>query len=159
MKDIKDLLMQEAREQGICVDGYNDMRGFNHDELVDYYIKNPDWCLERSFPSLGLLRDNFEDQQHKGIFIDTTFANDKLKDNLVYVFHNCKGAITTGLNLEKAIIPMLYFANDCDMHIHCESPTRIKIPLYIFGHNNITTSGNAEFLIYRHELIGKGGER
>lgn len=158
MKDIKDLLMKEARDKGICVDGYNDMRGFDLDELVNYYIKHPDWCLERDFPSLDLLRANFNDQRHKGIYIDCEFDDVRLDDSLVYIFHECSGNITTGLNVEKSLIPMFYFANDCDMHIHCDSPTPIKIPLYIFGHNDITTSGNAQFLIYRHELKGKGGK-
>lgn len=149
--------MKSARDNGICIDGYSDMRGFNLDELVDYYIKHPDWCLERGFPSLDLLTAYFSEQQHKGIYIDCNFEDVSLKDHLVYIFHECSGSISTGLNLEKALIPMLYFANDCDMHIHCESPTPIKIPLYIFGHNHITTSGNAEFLIYRYQLIEKGG--
>lgn len=153
MKDIKELLMEEARENGICVDGYNDMRGFNVDELVDYYIKNPDWCLEREFPSLELLRTYFSNQMKKGVFVDQTFDGDELANKLVYIFHNCDGTIRTKLNLKKSIIPMFYFANDCDMHIHCDSPTPIKIPIYIFGDNNITTSGNAEFLIYREQVL------
>lgn len=160
MKDIKELLMKEAKDNGICVEGYNDMRGLNLDELVDYYIKNPDWCLERNFPTIDLLRAYFTEYQHKGIYIDCDFENVPLKDNLVYIFHECSGNITTGLNLEKSIIPMFYFANGCDMHIHCDSPTSIKIPLYIFGHNNITTSGNADFIIYREYLLEKkGGKR
>lgn len=148
--------MKEAKDKGICVDGYRDMRGFDVDELVDYYIKNPDWCLERNFPSLDLLRENFSNQQHKGIFIDEDFEDNELKDNLVYVFHNCNGRINVGLNLEKSLIPMLYFANDCDIWVHCEDS--IKIPIYIFGHNVINTSGNATFHIFRHELIKKGGK-
>lgn len=159
MKDIKELLMEEARDNGICVEGYNDMRGFDLDQLVDYYVKNPDWCLERNFPSLDLLRTYFNNQLKKGVFVDQTFDGDELNSKLVYIFHNCDGSIQTKLNLEKSIIPMFYFANDCDMNIHCDSPIPIKIPLYIFGHNNITTSGNAEFIIYRHYLLEKeGGE-
>lgn len=157
MKEIKELLMKEARDNGICVEGYNDMRGFDLEELVDYYIKNPDWCLERNFPSMELLRTYFSEQQRKGIFIDYEFDNICLGNHLVYIFHGCKGNIATGFNFQKSLIPMLYFANDCDMHIICDED--IKIPLYIFGHNNITTSGNAKFLIYKHELIKKGGER
>lgn len=155
-RDIKKTLMQEAKEMGICKDGYNDMRGFDIEELVDYYIKNPDWCLERSFPSKHLLDEYFKRYQHKGIYIDCDFEDIHFNDKLVYVFHNCKGTIKTSLNLEKSLIPMLYFANHCDMHIHCNE--NIKIPLYIFGHNNITTSGRATFLIYRQELIEEGKE-
>lgn len=150
--------MKEARANGICIEGYNDMRGFNLDQLVDYYIKNPDWCLERDFPSIELLRTNFTDQQHKGIYIDCDFEDVPMNDHLVYIFHQCQGSIQTSLNLEKSLIPMLYFANGCDMHIHCDSPTPIKIPIYIFGENNITTSGNAEFLIYNHGLITREEE-
>lgn len=156
-KDIKKTLMQEAREMGICKEGYNSMRvTVDIDEIIDYYIKNPDWCMERSFPSKHLLDEYFRRYQHKGIYIDSDFDNRHLNDKLVYIFHNCKGNIRTSLNLEKSLIPMLYFANGCNMNIHCDE--NIKIPLYIFGHNNIRTSGRAKFIIFRHELLNREEE-
>lgn len=153
---IKETLMKGARENGICAEGYNEMRNFSLDELVDYYIKNPDWCMERDFPGIRMLASTFSNCRDKGIFIKDTFFGETMDELQAYIFHNCKGEIETRLNVEKAIIPMFYFANGCDMHIHCGE--NIKIPIYIFGHNHITTSGNADFHIYKHQLIEREEE-
>lgn len=154
--DIKELLMKEARDNGICIDGYNDMRNLDRDGLVDYYIKHPDWCMEREFPGLKTLEDHFRDCQDKGIYIGKTFCGNVLNGLQSYMFHGCKGSVNTRLNIQDRIIPMFYFANGCEMLIHCDE--RIKIPLYIFGHNRIKTSGKASFRIHRFQLKEKGGE-
>lgn len=157
-RDLKEILMQDARSNGICFDGYDYMRKSSIASLVRYYKSNPDWCLERSYPSLEILRKEFDNTKLRdfGIFIDYTFDGELLDRHQVYIFHNCKGNILTALNHEAQIIPMLYFANGCDMTIGCDQPNvfPIRVPLYIFGENAITAeSQNAEFKFYRHDLL------
>lgn len=152
MKDIKDFLVEGARNGGICLEGYNRMKDSDLDQLIEYYIQNPDWCLERNFPDLQTLSTEFANIQHKGVYINHEFNGEVLNDLQAYIFHNCKGIIKTRLNVEQCIIPMFYFGNNCDLAIECEED--IHIPLYIFGENNVTTSGGALFNIYRHKLIG-----
>ena len=122
--------MQGARDKGICLEGYETMRGRNLDGLINYYIQNPDWCLERDFPDLNTLSTRFSDLSHKGIYVNTQFEDEMLDDLQTYIFHNCKGRIRVRLNTERKLIPMLYFANDCDMVIECDD--NISVPLYIF---------------------------
>lgn len=151
MDYLKNKLMQGARDKGICLEGYETMRGRNLDGLINYYIQNPDWCLERNFPDLQTLATRFSDLSHKGIYVNTTFHGEVLNDLQAYIFHNCKGVIKTRLNLALKIIPMFYFANNCDITIECMEG--IVIPLYIFGKNNVSTSGNAKFKKYQHKLL------
>lgn len=132
------------------------------DVLVDYYIANPDWCLERDYPTLPFLRENFSDIESKGVFVDRKFNGELLNDLQAYVFHNCSGTVKVGLNVAKRIIPMLYIANRCRLRIvgageyrpHNESQ-RTEVPIYSFGKNDISAKDNVfvKFVHYNHDLI------
>lgn len=130
---LKETLMEAARSGGICVEGYGQMRGYDREGLIDYYIQNPDWAIERGFPSLELLRREFSDIEDKGVFIDRTFDGEVLDKLQTYIFHDCKGTIKVAMDYENAVIPMLYFANGCKIRVECEQKNdpAINVPLYI----------------------------
>ena len=109
------------------------------EQAVELYKKTIDWALEEGYPDISTLRRDFADCEDLGIYIDKHFSGEMLRDCQVYVFHNCSGTIRTGLNLGKRIIPMLYFANGCDMDIKGipNSAMQVRVPLYIFGTNRI----------------------
>lgn len=156
----KGLLIGDARRLGICAEGFGKMsRAASKDELVDYYVQNPDWCLERDFPTMQILTDSFSDCEDKGVFVDKTFHGEVLNDLQAYVFHNCKGTIKVSLNVEKAIIPMLYLANGCRLRIVGTGevvPKRpMEVPVYVFGQNDYSAKDNkfVKFNIYKHKLL------
>ena len=165
MKDIRKELLHTAHDKGICADGYRQMlESADKDALVEYYTAQPDWCLEHGFPDLQTLREHFADAGNKGVFVDRTFNGELLNDLQVYVFHNCKGRIKVNLNVEKSIIPMLYFANGCDMTVDFHQPASVssvrqlppvKVPIYSFGKNDVTavSDENVEFKAYKHDLV------
>lgn len=157
---LKETLISAAHAEGICTEGYKQMLGSaDVESMVDYYTANPDWCLERGFPDMKTLRKHFADISHKGVFVDHTFKGELLNDLQAYIFHNCKGTIKVGLNVDKAIIPMLYLANGCRLRIVGvgeivpEKPT--VLPIYTFGKNDVSAKGNkyVEFITYKNELI------
>ena len=135
MKDeqLKEVLMREARRGGICAEGYSQMRGYDREGLIDYYIQNPDWAIERGFPSLEMLRREFSDIEDKGVFVGRTFNGEIFAKLQTYIFHDCKGTIKVAMDYENAVIPMLYFANGCNIRVECEqrNDPAINVPLYI----------------------------
>lgn len=163
MNNLKHLLIEQARQSGICDEGLARMRSLDLPGLIAYFLENPDWCLERGFPSVYLLsrmdRDTLADS---GIFIDRKFKGELLSSRQVYVFLNCRGTVKTGLNIPLSVIPMLYFANSCRMRIvgtgdvrpRCESQ-RTEIPLYSFGPNEISARDNiyVKFNRFKTELL------
>lgn len=120
-------------------------------EALALYKRGVDWCLEHDSPALDLLRKYRADCEASGIFIDRHFNGELLNDQQAYVFHHCSGTIRTGLNLEKRLIPMLYFANGCSMTVEGESLINVRVPLYIFGENDVKgeTSPAIEAVIYK----------
>lgn len=130
---MKETLMEDARRGGICAEGYGLMRGYDRDGLIDFYVENPDWCMERDFPSLELLRREFSDIEDRGVFIGKTFDGETFDKLQTYIFHDCKGTIKVAMDYDNAVIPMLYFANGCKMRIVCgqKNDPAINVPLYI----------------------------
>lgn len=130
---LKETLMEDARRGGICAEGYGLMRGYDRDELIAYYVQNPDWSIERGFPSLELLRREFADIEDKGVFVGKTFDGEVFDKLQTYIFHDCKGTIKVAMDYAGAVIPMLYFANACRMRVECEQRNEpaINVPLYI----------------------------
>lgn len=161
MKDeqLKEVLMREARRGGICAEGYSQMRGYDREGLIDYYVQNPDWAMERDFPSLELLRGEFSDIEDKGVFVGRVFDGETFAKLQAYIFHDCKGTIKVAMDYENAVIPMLYFANGCNMTVSCDQPNNppIRVPLYVTdeGNNSVdyAVDENCEFVRHTIRLI------
>ena len=120
---------------------------------IGLYKRTIDWALEEGYPGMDTLRKYFTGCEMFGIYIDKHFDGEVLKDHQVYVFHNCTGTIKTGLNLEKQLIPMLYFANGCEMSVVGNGES-VRVPLYVFGTNNILTEkgDGLEFKFYTFDV-------
>ena len=157
---LKDKLTNVAHAKGMCAEGYKRMlECADVDAMADFYLTIPDWCLERDFPSLQMLREHFTGCGSKGVFVDRTFHGEVLNDLQTYIFHNCKGTIKVGLNVDKAIIPMLYLANGCRLRIigvgDIVPKKPSEVPVYVFGANDYSAKDNkyVKFTIYKNELI------
>lgn len=158
-RDWKEQLLRDARLDGMCNENVAALRLCNSKtDAICLYKKTIDWALEHNYPTLDILRKEFDNDESRdcGIFIDHTFHGELLDKHQVYIFHNCKGRILTALNYDAEIIPMLYFANGCKMTIDCNQHNfqPIRVPLYIFGENTIKAeSSNANFVFYKHDLL------
>ena len=161
----KPYLQQLACKHRMCADNRAYLNACEtKEDAIRLYKQTIDWALEEGYPDLDFLRKEFADQQSQGIYIDHHFEGDILNEHQVYVFHNCKGTIRVGLNLAKKIIPMCYFANNCDMTIlgvEEDKDYPDRVPLYIFGENKIDAknSNTIEVRIFRSGVKTKGGKR
>lgn len=155
-KQLKETLMENARHAGICADGYGLMRGYDRDGLIGYYVSNPDWCLERGYPTLELLHQEFSSIEDQGVFVGRTFDGEVFDKLQTYIFHNCKGEIKVAMDYENAVIPMLYFANGCNMTVSCEQKNipAISVPLYVTNEgNNIVNHEDNESCTFKVHKI------
>lgn len=156
---LKETLMEDARRGGICAEGYGQMRGYDRDGLIGYYLANPDWCIERGFPSLKLLRREFADIEDRGVYVGKTFNGEVFDKLQTYIFHNCKGTIRVAMDYDNAVIPMLYFANRCNITVICEQINfpAICVPIYQTEKQdnvvNLVESEGCEFKRYSIKLI------
>lgn len=153
----KKRLRREASARHMCEENRRALEEVTSKaDAISLYKKTIDWALEEGYPSLAILREFFGDCELFGIYIDKHFEGEVLDEHQVYVFHNCTGTIQTGLNIEKQIIPMLYFANGCDMKIECAHrySTDTSVPLYVFGDNKVSgeQSKDMHCVTYNHSV-------
>lgn len=151
---LKETLMKDARRGGICAPGYELMRGYDREGLIGYYLANPDWCMERGFPSLELLRREFSDIEDKGVFVGKTFDGEVFDKLQTYIFHDCKGTIRVAMDYDNAVIPMLYFANGCKIRVECgqKNDPAINVPLYI-AENSKVTGAKSDNCVFKRKTI------
>lgn len=151
---LKETLMEDARRGGICAPGYELMRGYDRDGLIGYYVQNPDWSIERGFPSLELLRREFSDIEDKGVFVGKTFDGEVFDKLQTYIFHDCKGTIRVAMDYDNAVIPMLYFANGCNIRVECEQKNdpAINVPLYIAEDCKVV-GAKTDNCVFRRKII------
>lgn len=145
----KEELIRLAMDKGICRAGAEQMERLGPEELVGYYVTNPDWCLERDFPDLRMLSDSFADCEEHGVFVNREFHGELLNDLQTYIFHHCRGTVRVGLNVDKGIIPMLYLANGCRLRIvgagdvvPPKPSARSVVPVYVFGKSDVSARDN-----------------
>lgn len=126
------------------------------DGAISLYKKTIDWALEEGYPNMTTLRRFFSHCEDFGIYVDKDFHGEVLNQQQVYIFHNCTGTIRTGLNIGERIIPMLYFANGCDMNVRGipGSGSQARVPLYVFGYNHVAgeTSDDIVCKVYSYDV-------
>ena len=158
MTSWKEYLLRQARLESMCTENIDTLRVCETKaDAVALYKKTIDWALEKNYPPVNFIRNEFGDCEDLGIFVDKTFYGEILNEHQCYVFHNCRGHITVDINIEKRIIPMLYFANGCHLRItraETLQSSHIKVPLYIYGENTIITKDTGNITFTR-----KGGAR
>lgn len=130
---LKETLMDDAHIKGICKEGYKRILDSDMDKMIEFYLESPDWCLERSFPDLETLSEAFAKYEDKGVYINKVFHGETFSHLQAYIFHNCKGTIRVAMDYERAVIPMLYFANGCNLTVSCTQRNNppIRVPLYV----------------------------
>ena len=154
----KEYLLRQARLHSMCTENLEGLRACETKaDAVALYKKTIDWALEENYPPVNFIRNEFGDCEDLGIFVDKDFHGELLDEHQCYVFHNCRGDIKVDLNVSKAIIPMLYFANGCNISVtRADTPHTlpIRVPLYIYGENIIKAEDNDDIAFTR-----KGGAR
>ena len=145
MSDLSIKLKEDAVGAGLCAEhteGWNP--DWNKAALIGYYKANPNWCLERHYPSLAVLSKYFNDDEtrQQGVYI-SSFVTLRATD-LCYVFNNCKVGVIT-----KAIT-RLYFGLETEARIVVEDGGDLVIDCYDHGKVDIELRGSARCTIYKY---------
>ena len=148
-------LRKEASAHHMCAENRLALSSIeDKSAAISLYKKTIDWALEEGYPCMETLRREFSDCGVYGVFVDHHFDGEILDEHAVYVFHNCTGTIRTGLNVKKQIIPMLYFANGCDMSVKGLSGKKLqaRVPLYVFGDNRVSSEQSDDIVCVTYKF-------
>lgn len=104
-------------------------------QAIRLYKNCISWALQEQYPTKADLLAFFSDKEtlaENGVYIDMTFNGERIDSHIVCVFLNCKGWISTGLNVDKAIIPMLYLSEGSDLKIKVDDGGLHPIPVELY---------------------------
>lgn len=155
MQDWKDILIERAKEQGMCRENFTALERLSDKKsAVALYKKTVDWALENGYPGLDVIREHFNGMEQDGIYVDLDFKYDEVVSQ-VAVFHNCSGAIRTGLNVKTAVIPMLYLANGSRLVIDGNGRTDwpVTVPVYVCDGCEAVQGKGIRLKIYRIKTL------
>lgn len=91
-------------------------------QAIRLYKNCINWALQERYPTKDdLLAFTSKDVlAENGVYVDTVFDGERIDGHLYCVFLNCKGAISTGLNLKKKIIPRLFLSEGSELSIEVD---------------------------------------
>ena len=160
IKEVMECLKEGAVKAGICRQGRDFLAGLGSlERILDYYVQNPDWCMERDFPSYDTLEKLSLDPECRsllekaGVYVGKEFQGELLNERQSYVFHRCRGWITASLNIERHLIPIYYFANGCEMTVQGSDVcfnNPVRIPLYLTASCKVKCEKNRSFYFPRY---------
>lgn len=147
MKNLSDTLLELAIEKDLSKPFQKEWKQRGKSDLIEFYKTHSDWCMERNYPSLEFLKENFdtEDIRKQGVYIDRR-VNEVLSDQ-VYMFINCTGYCKVKFDPNKAIFPMIYVSLDSDMHFEIDGS---DTPIQTYDNAVVTATAinGGKFKIY-----------
>lgn len=92
------------------------------------------WALQERYPTKAELLSFIGKKTlaDNGVYIDTVFNGERIDDHVCCVFIGCSGRISTGLNMSKRIIPMLYLSEGSSLHIDVDDVLLSPLPVELF---------------------------
>ena len=152
MSDWKDILLARAKSQGMCRENFLALeRCGSKESAIVLYKRTIDWALEESYPGLDVIRQHFSDSEDCGIYVDKDFGEPKEIGDKVAVFHHCNGVIRAGLDVKRAIIPMLYLADGSHLTVEGNGYDVI-VPVYLCEGCSVNAKDGIRLKVYH---IGK----
>ena len=116
-------------------------------QAIRLYKNCISWALQEQYPTKAdlLAFASVDTLASYGIYIDQVFNGERIDDHVCCVFLNCRGWIRTGLNIDKAIIPMLYLSDESDIQVKVEDKLPYPIPVELYYGSKI--GGDLEHLL------------
>ncbi len=103
-------------------------------QAIRLYKNCISWALQERYPTKDemLAFASHEVWAENGVYIDRYFTGDRIDGHICCVFIGCDGWIRTGLNVGKAIIPMLYLSEGSNLKIKVDKTVTYPVPVELY---------------------------
>lgn len=114
-------------------------------QAIRLYKNCISWALQERYPTKEELLAfiSKETLAENGVYIDMTFDGERIDNHICCVFLGCKGWISTGLNIGKAIIPMLYLSEGSSLEIKVDNGLLSPIPVELYYGSEVDGDTNS----------------
>lgn len=103
-------------------------------QAIRLYKNCISWALRERYPTKDdlLAFASKRTLAESGVYIDMDFDGERIDDHVCCVFLGCSGWIRSGLNLEKAIIPMLYLSEQSNLKVQVDDGLMHPMPVELY---------------------------
>lgn len=130
MAEIRQILLELGEQKGMCRENLMALgRCREKESALNLYFRTIDWALENDYPGYAFILEHFTDMESSGLFVNRSMESEEIR-NQVAVFHHCSGTIKAGLDVENAVIPMIYLASGTSLTIEGNGYD-VVVPVYV----------------------------
>lgn len=148
MMNIAEKYKEEGRALGICDRVYNVLnKDTTRRELIEQWLAEPEFCLQRGWPSAERVKEDFGDLIHDyNVYVD---ENVKLDNAFLVVLNGkCEAVLRYGNHTGS-----VYARHDTELSVNVSGTGRAFISLYDNASVKVKAGAYAKAFVYRH---GKG---
>lgn len=131
MDSLNSVLKQQAIELGLCEQWTREWdHSFDDREFCSRFKKGQDFCIKHEFPSLELIRQNFDKGtiSQFGVFVDEipSLSEGGLPNGTYVCLGECEGVLKFG----RWSAALVYLRHDSQVTILADEFSRITVRLY-----------------------------
>ncbi|MEG0560699.1 MAG: hypothetical protein RR513_09330 [Muribaculaceae bacterium] len=150
MKNLSKQLLKEAVSLGLCTPFTNSWIDRGIIGFIDFYKRNPDWCLEVKYPSDHILAENFNNEitRSKGVYynqnhIDITCINNSTTA-AIYILIKCDGI----LRVKGNDVVRCYISRESNVAFEIQDDAILYIDVYDDSKIKINKKDNSKYKIF-----------
>lgn len=146
--NLSDILKTKAIEKDLCEEHTNKWHKMDKSELIKYYVKNIDWCIERDYPGKDFIQKNFtqEELNSNGIYIGQCISEINMNSHESLILIDCYGNIS----FPKHHVCRCYLSHNSTVSLNVTDRCCVFIDMYDDCTISITTIGNARAIVYTY---------
>lgn len=146
--DLSEQLKQMAIKKGLCEDHILKWNYDSVNELLQYYVANPEWCLGYKYPGKEFLLKHFtpEEREANGIYIDCDMSKVKNFNYSINVLIDCVGEI----EISDYKVFRFYVADKCNISFIASGNSKLFIDCYDNSHVYIEQKDAATATAYMY---------
>lgn len=145
MKNLIETLKRQAETLNACKKG---LRNFPETEqgMIERWKENIDFALDNQFPSVEIIRDDFDRSLlHENLIFVDEHLNIEKAPNGIYVLN---GACTGVLHFREWAAATVYVRHESHIHIIAEDFAKVFVRLYDGGEADVCDIGDSVVKVY-----------
>ena len=159
---LSEQLRQDAILAGLCQNHIDKWGEMSVEQLIAYYKANPDWCLERNFPTISFMNEHFKTNEvmEMGVYInqkDMKWAYALPKGNNQLIFNNCTGRLT----IDEWSVARIFVGLDSHLEITVKDNACLILDYYDTSAIKVINKSKGKVNVYQYGVLApklKGNE-
>lgn len=156
--ELSNILKQMAVDNELCQEHQEKWDYYTVDRLLDYYVQNPEWCIQNNYPGKEFILKNFSiyDLNCHGIYIDQDITGIDINKQII-MLHDCTGQI----EVKNYDVLRAYMSMGNMVCFTTKDNSMLYVDMYDKSRCHIKTKDKSHATVYNYNscLVTQGGTK